>query len=141
MLMHCLLLVCLLANGAGLAQASTRMQLAHATHVSGAIAAAEHTRVAAAADCHAQAAMPSVVQSDAPHPGAVEGGEKHVDSQESAGCCEGATCHCPCAQQASMAFGFALQFGVLLTRSPAPIEGAPQHVSPQLPHLIRPPIS
>lgn len=142
LLLRCLLLVGLVANGAGAAQASARMQLAHVAHTAiPAPSLADEPLLAKSEGCHDQAASVGVSDVPTPHPGNGHVGSNEDGSAESPDCCgDGSTCHCPCAQHAPMAFNTALQLNALLIHASACIEGTSQHASPRLPHLIRPPI-
>lgn len=144
LLLRLLLCVSLIANGIGFAQASTRMQLAHASH-------AGHDPAGASTQCHpgmtmashADEAMPAMDHAAMGHGAPVaDGADADADqaADEPADCCDGKTCQCACTQHASAGFIPELAPGIAPAHSAVVMGGATQHASPRLPHLIRPPI-
>lgn len=144
LLLRVLLCVTLIANGVGFAQASTRMQLAHATH--GAHAAQVEVASTPAEECHPGMTMASHAGTPMPvmdHAamGHGDAGTGTLDSAaDSADCCAGNTCQCACTQHASTAFIATVAAGATPAHSVLVVGGSSQHASPRLPHLIRPPI-
>lgn len=138
-MLRLLLCVSLVANGIGLAQASMRMELAHAAH-----AAEQPVLVVASSVCHGDAT--AGVSNDVAIAHAAMG---HGDSAELAGadalmdgpeCCDGTGCQCACPQQASATTAAALVLGSLPALPALGEAGRSQRATPRLPHLIRPPI-
>lgn len=141
MLLRVLLSVSLIANGIGFAQASTRMQLAHASHSTVSPAA----EAPPPAECHEPPGAPSgKVGQAVPHTAVGHGnaGAPSPDhaSVEDMECCDGGNCQCVCTQQAFAAFALAIAPGTTPVHTAVLLEGTSQHASPWLPHLIRPPI-
>jgi len=150
LLLRVILCISLIANGAGVAQASARMQFEHAAHA--AVIPMQATAVpVAAADassvppCHRHAVTaPAVPSAPAVHavahvepgkamPGAPSGKKSDPD------CCKGKTCTCACAH-ASCATTVSLFTHVVPTHDVRVPALAVDHPQPRLPHLIRPPI-
>lgn len=149
LLLRVLLCVSLIANGVGFAQASTRMQLAHASHGAhhdagpGASGASLQCHPGMTMASHAGGSMPAADHAAMGH-GAPNADVADADADqaaaEQADCCDGKTCQCACTQHASA--GFIPEVSPRLTpaHSAVVMGGASQHASPRLPHLIRPPI-
>ncbi len=149
LLLRVLLCVSLIANGVGFAQASTRMQLAHAGHqahraqaeVASTVGEECHPGMTMAS--HADTSMPPMDHAAMDHGDSDTGPLVAVSdggSAEPADCCDGTTCQCACTQHASTAFIPAVAPGAALPDSILVMVGTSQHASPRLPHLIRPPI-
>jgi hypothetical protein len=150
LLLRVVLCVSLIANGAGVAQASARMQFEHAGHVAAAaVQAAPATTATVDAStippCHRHAAQATQAPSaHAVHAVAqvepdnavtpVPAGKKSGDD-----CCKGKTCTCACAH-ASCATTVSLFTHVVPTHDVRVPALAVDHPQPRLPHLIRPPI-
>lgn len=163
LLLRVLLCMSLVANGAGFAQASTQMQLAHAAHSM----PAEPAPLLMSSDCQetgshgvdrkssnghasmahnastaafnhgvavAPYALPAVLD------GVMGDNDAGAPSAGNAPCCDGQTCQCVCMQHASVAYAPALTGLRTYVRSEIPVRGNSQHAAPLLPHLIRPPI-
>lgn len=154
LLLRLLLCVTLIANGIGVAQASTRMQLSHAAHGSHAqptaapaTAGAQPVLADAGEECHPGMTMASHTGAEAPvidhesvgHASDPSAGETDptVDGMD---CCDGTNCQCACTQHASAAFIAELSPGAPPVHTAALMGGTSQYASPRLPHLIRPPI-
>lgn len=149
LLLRIVLCVSLIANGAGYAQASARMQFEHAAHaaaapvvVTPAPVAVEDTSVP---PCHRHAAKAAA---PAPHAGhamaASDTASKTppaapVGKKPGPDCCKGKTCNCACAHAyCATMVAFAthpVAVGDVRVRALAI-----DHPQPRLPHLIRPPI-
>lgn len=154
LLLRVLLCVTLIANGIGFAQASTRMQLAHASHgthgervQTRAAAPAQPTLANAGEECHPGMTMASHAGAEPPvvdHAAMVHGGNPGAESgaalADAMDCCDGKNCQCACTQHASAAFIAELSPGAPPVHTAALMGGTSQHASPRLPHLIRPPI-
>lgn len=143
LLLRVLMCVVLIASGIGLAQASTRMQLAHAgeaAHVAGDIGASRacHSRMAMAS--HAGAPVDHGAMG---HPAPGQQLDEATGDEGQAGpadCCEGTTCQCACIQHLSAGFSADLLPVAAQLRSGPLADGTSQHIPPRLPHLLRPPI-
>lgn len=137
-----LICVVLIANGLGLAQASTRMQLAHAgegAHVADAMGGSMGCHSGSATNGHGGMPMD---HSALGHP--VIGHDAGEDTRDGdpgpADCCEGSACECECIQHLSAGFSAGVLPAAILVRAGPLMEGGSQHLAPRLAHLIRPPI-
>ena len=123
LILRLLVSLCLIANGIGFAQASVRMQAMHLSHtpaVEAPIVEEEH-------GCHEE-------------PDASAHADEAAGGSMAGDCCEGSVCQCACAHHATCAMS-----PLVITQPDLPIAGRlpialAGHPSPQLPHLIRPPI-
>lgn len=156
LLLRVVLCVSLIANGAGYAQASARMQFEHAAHAAPmAPMAPVHAAPAPAVveeagvpPCHRHGATASpapsmhaghaVAQVDASPTSKAAPGSP-VGKKSAPDCCKGKTCNCACAHAycaATVAFVTAI-----VPEHDARVPAlAIDHPQPRLPHLIRPPI-
>lgn len=144
LLLRVLLSVCLIANGAGIAQASVRMQLAHQAGHEG------MQDPTAEGSCHAEASAQVSVDGSTravaagAHSGhdmrdAVEA-DAGVGDMTSSDCCSASICTCACAQHVQVAFVPAAWGLAGDVHAPLVVAGRSQHSDPRLPHRIRPPI-
>lgn len=145
LLLRIVLSVSLIANGAGLAQASTRMQLVHAEHAEHAAAPVAAAAAVVAAAGESQPACHEPGMTEAATPKALPDHHGGHDSQGDVGdqatdCCEGRSCQCVCAQHAPMASVPGGVSGVTASQASVVARANPRHLPPRLPHLIRPPI-
>lgn len=149
LLLRVLLCVSLIANGVGFAQASTRMQLAHAARSPDASALADSQR--SPQKCHPGTTMASHSVDEMPvidhtalgHAVPMHDGSASVADvalQDASDCCDGNSCQCACVQYASAAFIAPSSAAPASVQSAVLLGGISQHASPRLPHLIRPPI-
>jgi hypothetical protein len=135
LLLRVLLSVSLVMNGAGLAQASTRMQLEHSGHQTHSlqVTAAMTLQAAEEVPCH-----------DHEEPGrakpAADPPRDNAASLHTGDCCKGEVCGCACAQHAPVVFTPCVQATVAVLHLGSAARLASQHRPPALPHLIRPPI-
>lgn len=132
-----LICVVLIANGIGLAQASTRMPLAHAgegAHAAGGTDAATGCHSGMATTGHDGMPMDRAAQ------GHAAGEAAHAADPGSADCCEGTVCECECIQHLSAGVSAGVLPVAILVRGDPLVDGGSQHLAPRLPHLIRPPI-
>lgn len=141
LLLRLLLSVSLIANGVGFAQATVRMQLAHASHLTATLVA----EPGGSTECHEQATgggdempngMSHAAMGNTDH-GAQAPAQGATDDTE---CCDASSCQCICAQHAFAAFAAGIPSGAMPVAGAAVLRGSPQHLAPRLPHLIRPPI-
>lgn len=141
LLLRVLLCVSLIANGAGAAQASMRMQGPHEAY-----ATDRQAPTVAAASCHASGAiMPASSHGEralhaTPEPPYVGAEAVPTGKSSTTGCCKGKGCTCVCPQHVP---GAALTVRVdRLAPRPQLPEGVmhADYAPPRLPHLIRPPI-
>lgn len=149
LLLRVLLCVSLIANGVGFAQASTRMQLAHASHRAhdvagpGADGASVQCHPGMTMASHGGEAMPAMDHAAMGHGVSDANDASPATDQapdEPADCCDGKTCQCACTQHASAGFIPEVSPGAMPAHSAIAMGGNSQHASPRLPHLIRPPI-
>jgi hypothetical protein len=152
LLLRVVLCVSLIANGAGYAQASARMQFDHAAHAAPVVAAQAQTVASAdEADvppCHRNVAKTTPVasmhaghemaQADVSPAGkatpATPAGKKPGPD-----CCKGKTCNCACAH-AYCATVVAFATSIVPEHDARVPALAVDHPQPRLAHLIRPPI-
>lgn len=134
LLLRLVLCASLVANGAGFAHATARMQ---PSSVPAPGMTVHVTANAAAGSCHevgssADARAPSDV---------IAGGEAMDDAGTQAmDCCEADACQCSCMAQASVAHA-GMHGPQVIAASAVGLAGdASRHRPPRLPHLIRPPI-
>ena len=142
LLLRLFLCATLIANGIGFAQASARMQLAHASHGSHATLPVGDGG-ADGQECHPGMIPASHEANVAAGNGALPGAlATHADAQhaEPMDCCDGMNCQCACAQHVSTGFMADVMASVVPVHPSVAMAGASQHASPRLPHLIRPPI-
>lgn len=149
LLLRVLLCVSLIANGVGFAQASTRMQLAHAAHgpnapaLPDALRSAQNCHPGMTMASHSGDAMPAMDHAAMGHSVPMHDESASVADvglQDAADCCNGNSCQCACVQYASAAFTAAISTGPVPVHAAVLLGGTSQHASPRLPHLIRPPI-
>lgn len=138
LLLRVLICVVLIANGIGLAQASTRMPLAHAgegAHVAGGMHASTGCHSGMATTGHDGMPMDRAAQGHAAGKGTQDADPGPAD------CCEGTACACECIQHLSAGFGAGGLPAAILVRAGPLVDGGSRHLAPRLPHLIRPPIA
>lgn len=147
LLLRVLLSIGLIANGAGYAEASTRMAFEHAAHT-GATPATDTVASTDVPPCH-RASRRAAAQPAMHHAGhvATSHGSSHAASVEADrgkvaskdDCCNGKTCRCACAH-ASCATMVQVAAQVVVLPAVRVPTFAVAHPQPRLPHLTRPPI-
>lgn len=136
-----LLCVCLIANGAGVAQASARMAVGQGRALPATMPMAVVSAEEAPCHAHARAAM-----ADMSHAGETNVVEhrsatgKHSPGTGHSDCCKGKGCDCACAPQASCDTPQATMLHAVALIAPHPASVHILFAQPRLPHLIRPPI-
>lgn len=151
LLLRVLLCVSLVANGAGYAQASTRMQFEHAAHASNATPAQSSPVMVEDGDlppCHRHAANASIADAAAAgHAGHLVANAERAktpaaapgDTQPGPDCCKGTSCDCACAHAYCPSI-IALVPQVVPGQSDRVAVLSIDHPQPRLPQQIRPPI-
>ncbi|MBN8888485.1 MAG: CopL family metal-binding regulatory protein [Rudaea sp.] len=122
-----LLSLALVLNGMGSAVAS--VQMAHS----------EADRAGAASETHAPPCgehHDASVPGDHQHPSAT-----HHDHRSVPDCCKSSACRCACAHGSAWAMAFPAQVPPFMVYGLSTPFTTSEHLSPTLPHLIRPPIS
>ena len=153
LLLRVVLCVSLIANGAGYAQASARMQFEHAAHAAS-VAPVQTAPAPVAVEeagvppCHRHGVKAQAVSAPpSAHPGhalATAAETKPTPStpmgkKSGADCCKGKTCNCACAH-AFCAATIAFVTSIVPEHDGRVPALAVDHPQPRLPHLIRPPI-